>query len=56
MKKGILLSLVLAALMALSLLGLTLMTQRLEADRVDQAVYVTATPAPVDDDNYLPVL
>ena len=56
MKKGILLSLVLAALMALSLFGLTLMTQRIETDRMDKAVYVTATPEPEDDDEYLPVL
>lgn len=50
MKKGIALAMILVALMAASLFGLTLMTQSMENDRVDQAVYVTATPEPEPDE------
>ncbi len=56
MKKGIALAMILVALMAVSLFGLTLMTQRIETDRMDKAVYVTATPTPEDDDEYFPTL
>lgn len=52
-KKAIALALALLALMAAAIVGLPLMTRRMEAQRMDMAVYVTATPAPdYDEDGY----
>ena len=49
-KKSVALALALALLAAAALLGLRLMTGRMQDARMDKAVYVTATPVPAEDD------
>ena len=48
-KKSAALVLALLLLMAAAFLGLPKMTERMERARMDQAVYVTATPEPEDE-------